>query len=214
MKQKTPVIEFFFDCSSPWTYLAFRAVQPLAAELQASISWRPVLVGGIFNSVNKGIYTAREDMNSPKNRYVLKDLQDCAREAGVAIFFPPKVFPVNSVKAMRGCLWMARNAEARGVQNPCLDFVEATFAAYFTRQEDISQDDVLAAICAQSGVDAAAFMAGIAQPDVKDALKANTEEAIARGAFGSPTFFVGDDMYFGNDRLPLVAAAVRRVTGI
>ena len=214
MKQKTPIIEFFFDCSSPWTYLAFRAVQPLAAELQASISWRPVLVGGIFNSVNKGIYTAREDMNSPKNRYVLKDLQDCAREAGVAIVFPPKVFPVNSVKAMRGCLWMARDAEVRGVQNPCLDFVEATFAAYFTRQEDISQDDVLAAICAQSGVDAADFMAGIAQPEIKDALKANTEEAIARGAFGSPTFFVGDDMYFGNDRLPLLAAAVRRAANI
>ena len=214
MKQKTPVIEFFFDCSSPWTYLAFRAVQPLAAELQARISWRPVLVGGIFNSVNKGIYTAREDMNSPKNRYVLKDLQDCAREAGVAIVFPPKVFPVNSVKAMRGCLWITRDAEARDVKNPCLDFVEATFAAYFTRQEDISQDDVLAAICAQSGVDAAAFMAGIARPDIKDALKANTEEAIARGAFGSPTFFVGDDMYFGNDRLPLLAAAVRRAAGI
>ncbi len=213
MKQKKPVIEFFFDCSSPWTYLAFRAVQPLAAELQASISWRPVLVGGIFNSVNKGIYTAREDMNSPKNRYVLKDLQDCAREAGVAIVFPPKVFPVNSVKAMRGCLWLARDAEARGVKNPCVDFVEATFAAYFTRQEDISQDDVLAAICLQTGIDSAAFMAGIAEPAIKDALKANTEEAIARGAFGSPTFFVGTDMYFGNDRLLLVAAAVRRATG-
>ena len=210
MKQKTLVIEFFFDCSSPWTYLAFRAVQPLAAELQASISWRPVLVGGIFNSVNQGIYTAREDLTTPKNRYVLKDLQDCAREAGLTIVFPPKVFPVNSVKAMRGCLWIARDAEARGVDNACLDFVEATFAAYFTRQEDISQDDVLAAICRQSGVDPAALMAGIAEPPIKDALKANTEEAISRGAFGSPTFFVGDDMYFGNDRLPLVAAAVRR----
>ena len=210
MKEAKPAIEFFFDCSSPWTYLAFRAVQPLAKALQATISWRPVLVGGIFNSVNQGIYTAREDLTTPKNRYVLKDLQDCAREAGLTIVFPPKVFPVNSVKAMRGCLWMARDAEARGVKNPCLDFVEATFAAYFTRQEDISQDDVLAAICAQSGVDAAAFMAGIAEPEIKDALKANTEEAIARGAFGSPTFFVGDDMYFGNDRLPLLAAAVRR----
>ena len=214
MKEKMPTIEFFFDCSSPWTYLAFRAVQPLAAKLQVSISWRPVLVGGIFNSVNKGIYTAREDLSSPKNRYVLKDLQDCAREAGVTIVFPPKVFPVNSVKAMRGCLWMARDAGIRGVKNPCLDFVEATFAAYFTRQEDISQDEVLAAICAQSGVDAAAFMAGIAQPEIKDALKANTEEAIARGAFGSPTFFVGDDMYFGNDRLPLLAAAVKRAANI
>ena len=210
MKNNPPVIEFFFDCSSPWTYLAFRALQPLAAELKARISWRPVLVGGIFNSVNKGIYSAREDMHSPKNRYVLKDLQDCAREAGVSIVFPPKVFPVNSVKAMRGCVWIARDAEARGVKSPCLNFIEATFAAYFTQQEDISQDAVLAALCAQSGIDAEAFFAGIAQPDIKDALKANTDEAIARGAFGSPTFFVGDDMYFGNDRLPMVAAAIKR----
>ena len=211
MNTNPPVIEFFFDCSSPWTYLAFRALQPLAAQLKADISWRPVLVGGIFNSVNKGVYSAREDMNSSRNRYVLKDLQDCAREVGVTIVFPPRVFPVNSVKAMRGCVWIARDAEARGVKNPGLNFIEATFAAYFTRQEDISQDAVLAAICAQSGIDAEAFLAGIAQPAIKDALKANTDEAIARGAFGSPTFFVGNDMYFGNDRLPLVAAAVKRV---
>ena len=214
MKNNPPVIEFFFDCSSPWTYLAFRALQPLAAELKTHISWRPVLVGGIFNSVNKGIYSAREDMNSPKNRYALKDLQDCARQAGVTIVFPPRVFPVNSVKAMRGCVWIARDAKDKGIQSPCLDFAEATFAAYFTRQEDISQDAVLAAICAHSGIDAEAFLAGIAQPDIKQALKANTDEAMARGAFGSPTFFVGDDMYFGNDRLPLLAAAVKRATGV
>ena len=211
MKQTPPCIDFFFDCASPWTYLAFRAVQPLAVQLSVDITWRPVLVGGIFNSVNPGIYTAREDMTSPKNRYALKDLQDCAQEAGVAMVFPPKVFPVNSVKAMRGCLWITQDARARGVKDLCLDFVEATFAAYFTQQQDISRDDVLAAICVQSGVDVCALMAGIAQPDIKNALKANTQEAIARGAFGSPTFFVGDDMYFGNDRLPLVAAAVRRV---
>ena len=210
MKNSPPVIEFFFDCSSPWTYLAFRTLQPLAAELKDGINWRPVLVGGIFNSVNKGVYGAREDMNSSRNRYVLKDLQDCAREVGVTIVFPPRVFPVNSVKAMRGCVWIARDAETRGVKNPGLNFIEATFSAYFARQEDISQDTVLAAICAQSGIDAEAFLAGIAQPDIKDALKANTDEAIARGAFGSPTFFVGNDMYFGNDRLPLVAAAVKR----
>lgn len=201
------MIEFFFDCSSPWTYLAFRNIQPLAAELQVPIAWRPVLVGGIFNSVNKGIYAAREDMNSPKNRYMLKDVKDSAREAGLQIAFPPKVFPVNSVKAMRGCIWIAQDAQA---QSRYLAFVEATFAAYFTREEDISQDDVLAAICQQAGIDAAAFQAGISQPAIKDQLKANTDEAIRRGAFGSPTFFVGDDMYFGNDRLPLVRSAVLR----
>ncbi|HAL36882.1 MAG TPA: 2-hydroxychromene-2-carboxylate isomerase [Polaromonas sp.] len=199
------MIEFFFDCSSPWTYLAFRNLQPLAAELKEPISWRPVLVGGIFNSVNKGIYTAREDMNSPKNRYLLKDVQDSAREAGLNIVFPPKVFPVNSVKAMRGCLWIAQDAQA---PDHYLAFVEATFAAYFSREEDISQDEVLAALCRQVGINTEAFFAGISRPDIKEQLKANTDEAIRRGAFGSPTFYVGDDMYFGNDRLPLVRSAV------
>lgn len=201
------MIEFFFDCSSPWTYLAFRNIQPLAAELKVAIVWRPILVGGIFNSVNKGIYSAREDMNSPKNRYVLKDMQDWARLAGLSIVFPPKVFPVNSVKAMRGCLWIAQDAQA---QSQYTRFVEATFAAYFTRQEDISKDEVLVSICQQTGIDADAFLAGITNPAIKDALKSNTDEAISRGAFGSPTFFVGDDMFFGNDRLELVRAAVLR----
>jgi 2-hydroxychromene-2-carboxylate isomerase len=134
-----------------------------------------VLVGGIFNSVNKGIYAAREDMNSPKNRYMLKDVQDSAREAGLKIAFPPKVFPVNSVKAMRGCLWIAQDAAA---QPHYLEFIEATFAAYFTREEDISQDEVLAAICRQVGIDADAFLAGHRKPDIKEQLKANTDEAI------------------------------------
>ena len=201
------MIEFFFDCSSPWTYIAFRNIQPLAKELDVPIVWRPVLVGGIFNSVNKAIYSSREDMNSPRNRYLLKDVKDNAREAGLSIVFPPKVFPVNSVKAMRGCLWIAQDAAAKSCY---LRFVEATFAAYFSREEDISQDSVLAAICNQVGIDAEAFLQGIARPDIKEQLKANTEEAIQRGAFGSPTFFVGDDMYFGNDRLPLVRSAVLR----
>jgi 2-hydroxychromene-2-carboxylate isomerase len=201
------MIEFFFDCSSPWTYIAFRNIQPLAAELNETISWKPVLVGGIFNSVNKGVYAAREDMDSPKNRYMLKDVRDNAREAGLKIAFPPKVFPVNSVKAMRGCLWIAQDAAA---SPHYLAFIEACFAAYFTREEDISQDEVLAAICSQVGIDAQALMTGITRPDIKDQLKANTDEAIRRGAFGSPTFFVGDDMYFGNDRLPLVRSAVLR----
>ena len=199
------MIDFYFDVSSPWTYLAFRNIQPMALELDASISWRPVLVGGIFNTVNQRLYTSREDSHSPRNRYMLKDLQDCARQTGLNIVFPPKVFPVNSVKAMRGCLWLAQSAE---LKHHLLTFIEATFAAYFTRQEDISQDDVLANICQDLGIDAAAFAEGISQPSIKQALKTNTDEAIARGAFGVPSFFVGNDMYFGNDRLDLLRLAV------
>ena len=199
------MIEFFFDCSSPWTYLAFRNLQSLAAELKTTIGWRPVLVGGIFNAVNTGVYAAREDMNSAKNRYILKDVQDCARDADVVIRFPPKVFPVNSVKAMRGCLWIAQDTAAHDQLVP---FIEAVFSAYFTREEDISQDAVLVTICESLGIDADRFLIGIILPQIKDQLKANTEEAMQRGAFGSPTMFVGDDMYFGNDRLHLVKSAV------
>ena len=198
------MIEFFFDCSSPWSYLAFRNIQPLAARQGISITWRPVLVGGIFNSVNQRMYAGREDMNSPRNRYLLKDLQDCAKQAGVMIEFPPKVFPVNSVKAMRGCLWVGQNTD---VSEKLTDFIEATFAAYFTHEADISQDEVIARICGQCAIDAAELAAGISQSAVKAQLKSNTDEAIARGAFGVPTFFVGADMYFGNDRLELAMLA-------
>ena len=204
------MVDFYFDVSSPWTYLAFRNIQPMAKELDVAINWRPVLVGGIFNTVNQRMYASREDSNSPRNRYMLKDLQDCALQTGITIVFPPKVFPVNSVKAMRGCIWLSRDAKSQGLY---MAFVEAVFAAYFTWQEDISQDTVLANICSQTGIDADAFMAGISQPDIKEALKANTDEAIQRGAFGVPSFFVGDDMYFGNDRLELLRQAVLKSKG-
>ncbi len=197
------MIEFFFDCSSPWTYLAFHNMQPLAAELDEPISWRPVLVGGIFNSVNPSVYAMRDTPVPAKMAYMLKDLQDWARQAGLKIVMPPRVFPVNSVKAMRGCIWL----EPRGQLIP---FASAVFEAYWAREEDISQDDALLAICRQLGIDGAEFLAGIAQPAIKQQLKANTEEVIRRGAFGSPTIYLGDDMYFGNDRLGLVKEAVLR----
>lgn len=198
------MIEFFFDCSSPWTWLAFHNVQPLARELGVPVRWRPVLVGGIFNAVNPSVYEFRAHGPRAKQEYMAKDLRDWARRAGLDIRFPPAVFPVNSVKAMRGCILL--DAEDRLVP-----FATAVFEAYWTRGEDISQDEVLAGICGRVGVDAGRFLAGIARPEIKAALKANTDEVIARGGFGSPTIFVGgDDMYFGNDRLELVREAVLR----
>lgn len=197
-------IEFFFDCSSPWTYLGFHNIQPLAADAKVPIRWRPILVGGVFNAVNPSVYAARDHPVPAKRNYQLKDLQDWARLAGLKIVMPPTVFPVNSVKAMRGCLW----ADAQG---RLLPFATAVFEAYWGRDQDISQDAVLADVCARCGIDAPAFFAGIAQDDIKAQLKANTEELIRRGGFGSPTIFVdGDDMYFGNDRLPLLREALRR----
>jgi 2-hydroxychromene-2-carboxylate isomerase len=198
------MIEFFFDCSSPWTWLAFRNVQPIARELGVEVKWKPVLVGGIFNAVNPSVYEFRERGVPAKQAYLRKDLADWARLAGIRIRFPPTVFPVNSVKAMRGCLLL----EPDGLLVP---FAEAVFHAYWSDDRDVSQDTVLAEICAGIGVEPERFFAGIARPDIKDRLRANTEEVIARGGFGSPTMFVGgDDMYFGNDRLGLVREAVLR----
>ncbi len=206
------MIEFFFDCSSPWTYLAFHNIQPLAAELNEPISWRPILVGGIFNSVNPSVYAMRENPVPAKWSYMLKDLQDWARAANLKIVMPPKVFPVNSVKAMRGCIWLGQQdaaAPAKTANAPqMVTFATAVFEAYWSREEDISQDAVLADICEATGINVRAFFDGIAQQPIKDQLKANTEEVIRRGGFGSPTMFVGDDMYFGNDRLSLLRSAV------
>jgi 2-hydroxychromene-2-carboxylate isomerase len=201
-----PPIEFFFDCSSPWTYLAFENIQPMAAELGFEIKWRPILVGGIFNTINPSVYEGRERPVPAKARYSGKDLQDWARVAGLKIKMPPSVFPVNSVKVMRGCIAL----EPRG---KLVDFARAAFQAYWSEDQDISQDAVIGQVCARAGVDPKALFAAIAEQGPKDQLRANTDEVMARGGFGSPTIFVGGtDMYFGNDRLPLVRAAIERAT--
>jgi 2-hydroxychromene-2-carboxylate isomerase len=202
------LIECFFDCSSPWTYLAFHNLQPMAAELKVGVTWRPILVGGIFNTVNPSVYAQRAEPVPTKARYMGKDLRDWARFSGIHIVFPPKVFPVNSVKAMRGCIWLAP-------QGKLAAFATAVFEAYWGDDLDISSDAVLSGICEKLGIDPAAFFAGIGEAAVKDQLRINTDEVIARGGFGSPTIFVdGQDMYFGNDRLPLVRAAVLRAQGV
>jgi len=150
------MIEFFFDCSSPWTYLAFHNIQPLAKELGAEISWRPILVGGIFNTINPSVYASRETPVPAKVNYQKKDMADCG-------------------------------------------------------DKDISKDDVLNEICKTVGVDPAKFFAGISEQATKDQLKANTDEVMVRGGFGSPTIFIDQtDMYFGNDRMPLIREALQR----
>ncbi len=195
-------LEFFFDCSSPWTYLAFHAVQPMAAELGVAIEWKPILVGGVFNTVNDTVYQSRANPNPRKAGYMLKDLADWARLYGLSIKMPPTVFPVNSVKCMRGCFV----AMERGQLVP---YATAVFEAYWGEDRDISKDEVIGSILTRVGFDRAEFFARIGEPTYKDRLKANTDELIARGGFGSPTMYInGMDMYFGNDRLPLVRAAL------
>jgi 2-hydroxychromene-2-carboxylate isomerase len=194
-------IDFYFDCSSPWTYLAFHAVQPLATELGAEIAWKPILVGGVFNTVNQTVYQSRATPNPLKQAYMLKDLGDWARLYGLRIVFPPTVFPVNSVKCMRG-------AFVASDQGKLVPYATAAFEAYWGDDRDISKEDVLADIAARAGLERQRFFAGIETEACKTRLRANTDEVMKRGGFGSPTMFVGESMFFGNDRLPLLRAAL------
>jgi 2-hydroxychromene-2-carboxylate isomerase len=196
------VIEFFYDCSSPWTYLGFDSMQRLAEELDVHVNWRPILVGGVFNAVNPSIYEQRSNPVPVKQDYLLKDLSDWARWQGLTIRFPPSIFPVNSANAMRACIVAERHGQI-------VPFSRRVFEAYWSRDEDISSSPVLGAIAAEVGLDPAAVLDAAGSPEMRAALRANTDELIARGGFGSPTTFVaGNDMYFGNDRMPLVRRAV------
>ena len=196
-------VEFFFDCSSPWTYLAFSRIEGVAANAGAELIWKPILVGGVFNAVNRDIYHQRDNPHPVKHPHSRKDLADWARYCGVEIGWP-EVFPVRAVRPMRGALV----ALDRG-RLPA--YARATFEAYWGALLDISTEPVLAAIFERVGLDRDDFFATLESPAIKDRLRANTEELVARGGFGSPSMFVdGDDMYFGNDRMPLVEAALAR----
>ena len=197
-------VECFFDCSSPWTYFAVHSLLELRKENGVTIDFRPHLVGGVFNAVNPSVHNSREKPVVPKAAYSKKDQTDWAAYLGLRMHYRPSVFPVNSVKIMRGCCWL----EGTDKLEP---FMMAGFDAYWGDDLDISKDDVLAGICAKAGVDPAEFAAAIAAQPNKDKLRDNTQELIDRGGFGSPTIFVGKtDMYFGNDRMPLIKAAVLR----
>jgi 2-hydroxychromene-2-carboxylate isomerase len=138
-------------------------------------------------------------------KYFIKDMQDWAALCGVRTQMPPG-HPISSVKAMRGAFY----AEEQGA---LVAYSQAVFETYWgSDTPDISNDEVLAAICARVGLDTAGFFTAIAQQRYKDLLRHNTDELIARGGFGSPTLFInGDDMYFGNDRLALVEHQLKTI---
>ena len=199
-----PRVDFFFDLSSPWTRIAFANLWPLLERTGDQAVLRPILVGGVFNAVNPAIYGAREDAGSRRLQHSWKVLADWAALAGVRMNFPSVYHPAKSVNAMR----MACALEA---DQPALRaFVAAAFESYFGDQQNLDDPEVLIAAANSAGLDGLA----IAQAAVTDAnklkLRANTDELIARGGYGSPTIFVdGTDMYFGNDQLPLVEFALK-----
>ena len=197
-------LECFFDCSSPWTYFAFESLLRMRDDIGVTIKWRPILVGGVFNAVNPSVYEARENPVPAKAAYSEKDQLDWARYLNVPMVYRPAVFPVNSVRAMRACIVLEPSGHL-------VRFAREVFKAYWVDDQDISQVPVLTALCERMGFDPATLLAAADDAPAKNALRANTGELIDRGGFGSPTMFVGgDDMYFGNDRMPLIRDAVLR----
>tara|TARA_B100000902_G_C27271445_1_gene896475 strand:+ start:43 stop:639 length:597 start_codon:yes stop_codon:yes gene_type:complete len=190
-------VEYFLDCSSPWTYLSFKGMQELSKRKSIDIVWKPILVGGIFNTINPSVYEGRQNPVKEKLAYSQKDLDDWSKSRGLTIKMP-KIFPVNSVKAMRGSFFFQ---DAGNIE----DYLDAVFYAYWTEGKDISDDNVLKSIVNQLNGSAEEYFEFIQTSEAKERLISNTQELMDRGGFGSPTFFLNDnDMYFGNDRIQLL----------
>ena len=192
-------VEFYFDFGSPYSYLAYRALPGIAATHGAQIVWRPMLLGGVFKA--SGNHSPIEI--PAKSKWLRQDLQRWAQRYSVAFNHNP-YFPVNTLTLMRGAAGM----QMRG---PLFHkYVEAMFHAMWGEPRNLGDPQQLAAVLGQAGIDAADFNSMVNDPAVKEQLKKTTDEAVARGVFGAPTFFVGEEMFWGQDRLEFVAAALAK----
>ncbi len=190
MSDKT--IEFFWDAASPYTYLAATQIDGIVARTGATVVWRPFLLGKVFEATGN-----RMPASVPaKAKHLFQDLQRWAKLYAVPFSFP-KQFPTHSVTALRA----ACAAEAHGAGGR---YAQAVMKAYWVDGVDISTPEGVGSVATACGLDAAAILAQTQDPAIKDQLRANTDEAIQRGAFGAPTFFVGKQMFWGNDRLVLL----------
>jgi len=191
-------VEFFFDFGSPASYLAFTQLPKIAAERGAAISWRPMLLGGVFKATGN----ASPVMVPAKGRWMFGDLTRWAQRYGVPFVMNPH-FPINTLTLMRGATGLQLRHPERFAA-----YCTAMFNAIWQQQQNLNDPAVLATTLAEAGFDAEAFMALVAEPEVKAALVATTEEAVSRGVFGAPTCFVGEAMFFGQDRLDFVREAL------
>ncbi len=191
-------VEFFFDVGSPSSYLAWTQLPGIAAGAQAQIVWRPMLLGGVFKATGNQSPVAIPS----KGRYVLQDFARFAKRYGVPMAFNP-YFPINTLALMRGA---AGYLDSDAFQ----PYLRAVFEAIWVRQQNLGKPEIVAEVLSAAGLDIAEFERLINDEAVKQRLKDNTEEAVKRGVFGAPTFFVGDEMHFGQDRLDFVAEALAR----
>ena len=191
-------VEFFFDFGSPTTYLAWTQLPLIAAETGAQIVWRPMLLGGVFKATGN----ASPVTVPAKGKWMFGDMAQWAQRYGVPLKFNPH-FPINTLTMMRIAtgLLMRRSADFE-------PFVAAMFKAMWVEPRNLGDAVVLAATIAEAGLDAEALLALAADLEVKAALVATTDEAVAQGVFGAPSFFVDGKLYFGQDRLDFVRDAL------
>ena len=191
-------LEVYWDFSSPFAYFGAAQVEALARRTGAKVVWRPILLGGLF----RGIGTPDVPLatfSEAKQRYILKDLHRWSAYWKMPFRFPSR-FPTNSLKALRLYLAIAdENVRAR--------YREATFRAYWADDRDITDDAVLAECIGDEAL-AREALARANSDEVKGALRSSTEQAAANGVFGVPTFVVGDELFWGQDRLDLVEDAL------
>lgn len=193
-------VEFLFDVGSPYTYLAYHQLPKIAQAHGAEIIWTPVLLGGIFQATGN----ASPAEVPAKGRYSNVDLQRWANAYGVPIQMNPH-FPINTLSLMRGAVAMQMRGEEAFHR-----YLRAVFSAMFEKPRNMNLPAEIGAVLAQAGFDPMEFMAQIGEQSVKDRLKENTTAAVARGVFGAPTFFVGEEMFWGQDRLAFVAEALSK----
>ena len=195
----TPKLDVYWDFSSPFAYLASTQVAALAKRTGAQVTWRPMLLGGLFKSLG-GPDVPMSVFSPAKQRYYARDMQRWADYWGVPFTFP-STFPTNSVRAMR--VYLALPEGARDA------FRDAAFRAYWSEDRDITKDDVLASCIGEEAL-AKEALAKADSPEVKSSLRTATEHAAAQGVFGAPTFVVDDrELFWGQDRINLVEDTLR-----
>jgi 2-hydroxychromene-2-carboxylate isomerase len=191
-------VEFFFDFGSPTTYLAWTQLPALCEETGTDLIYRPMLLGGVFQATGN----QSPVMIPLKARFMLKDLQRFARRYQVPMQFNPH-FPLNTLTLMR----MATGVQMREPER-FGDFVASVFQAMWVDGLNLADPAVLGQVLQAAGFDPQALLALAGEPAVKEKLKATTEEAVRRGVFGAPSLFVGDELFFGQDRLDFVREAL------
>jgi len=192
-------VEFLFDVVSPTAYLAYKRLPDIAERTGAAIVWTPVFLGGIMQATD----------NTPpgtvpaKGQYMNRDMVRCAARYDIP-FVLNEHFPVNTLTLQRAALALQDEAS----EDEFRRFIDTCFHAIWAEGKNMGDMEVIGETLSAAGFDAAALAARASDPAIKENLKANTDNAVARGAFGAPTFFVGDEMYFGQDRLDYVEAAL------